>query len=171
MSGFAPKTPYGALLSQCRRYRYLLWRYWDWKRHYVNFVMLNPSTADAKEDDPTIRRCIGYAKDWGYGGLVVTNLFAFRSTNPKALRNNPDVIEQSNYAWVGRAASGSGGIVVGWGTHGGLYNQDRTIMSILCPSPKFVHGVSCLGTTKDGYPKHPLYLPLGLQPVAYKGRP
>ena len=81
----------GAELSECGKYRYSLTRIWDETKPKVMFIMLNPSTADANNDDPTIRRCIGFAKSWGFGGLYVCNLFGFRATNPKELLkvNNP----------------------------------------------------------------------------------
>ena len=77
-----------AEISPCGLYRYSLTRKWEAWKGTVNFIMLNPSTADAQEDDPTIRRCIGFAKAWGYGGIVVTNLFAYRATNPKELKKS-----------------------------------------------------------------------------------
>ena len=77
-----------ATFSECRKYRYTLWRRWDglFASGYAMFIGLNPSTADETNDDPTIRRCIGYARDWGYGGLCMTNLFAFRATLPKNMK-------------------------------------------------------------------------------------
>ncbi len=80
------KTPSGANFSRCRRYRYTLWRIWDPKQQPVMMIGLNPSTADAQSNDPTIRRCIGFARDWDAGGLIMTNLFAFRATYPTDLK-------------------------------------------------------------------------------------
>ncbi len=74
-----------AELSKCRAYRYALWRTWDESKPFAMFVGLNPSTADELEDDPTIRRCINFSKLWGYGGLCMVNLFAYRATDPTAL--------------------------------------------------------------------------------------
>ncbi len=86
----------GAVLSADGVYRYRLWRTWDASKPTLAFLMLNPSTADATEDDPTIRRCLGFAKEWGYGSLVVVNLFALRSPNPDALRENDDPVGPEN---------------------------------------------------------------------------
>lgn len=76
----------GALISECGRYRYRLWRIWDETKPFVLFIMHNPSTADGEQDDPTIRRCINFAKDWGYGGIYVGNLYPYRATDPAVLR-------------------------------------------------------------------------------------
>lgn len=75
----------GAIISDCQQYRYALWRIWDETKPFVMFIMLNPSKADAETDDNTVRRCIGFAKSWGYGGIYICNLFAYRSTDPKVL--------------------------------------------------------------------------------------
>ena len=86
----------GALMSDCKVYRYRLWRIWEEAKPKVMFIMLNPSTADGKMDDPTVRRCISFAKSWGYGGLYVANLFAYRSTQPKDLLEQTDVVGLDN---------------------------------------------------------------------------
>ena len=101
-------TEAGALLSSCGTYRYRLWRYWHTEREPLIFIMLNPSTADAMQDDPTIRKCIGFAKRLGFGGIEVVNLFAYRATDPRDLRANgyqvgPDdfvAIQQRLLAWA-----------------------------------------------------------------------
>lgn len=90
----------GAIISGCGKYRYSLWRTWDKKLPKVMFIMLNPSTADAYEDDPTIRRCINFAKSWGYGGIVVGNLFAYRATNPKKLILIDDPSGSANHHYL-----------------------------------------------------------------------
>ena len=86
----------GAHFSTCRRYRYRLWRIWDENKPFVLFICLNPSTADENEDDPTIRRCVRFARDWDYGGMVMVNLFAFRATDPSELYNADEQIGQNN---------------------------------------------------------------------------
>jgi hypothetical protein len=91
-----------AVFSTCRRYRYVLRRIWDRSTPPAMFVGLNPSTADEVKDDPTVRRCIGYAKRWGFGGLIMTNIFAFRSTDPNALVELDDPVGPRNDAWLRR---------------------------------------------------------------------
>ena len=91
-----------AILSDCRIYRYSLTRTWDVNKKYVLFIGLNPSTADENYDDPTIRRCVDYAHRWGYGGLVMTNLFAFRATLPIDLKNAKFPIGKENNLWIGK---------------------------------------------------------------------
>jgi len=152
-----------ASISGCGTYRYWLSRSWggnEYHNHYMIFVMLNPSTADAKEDDPTIRRCVSFAKREGYDGLIVINLFAYRATDPKELKNKwPfDTVGIHNplqyYVWpyaYGHVLP----IVCAWGTKGNYLNQDKKFIE-MCHK----HDVKmfCLGTTKAGHPKHPLYL-------------
>lgn len=147
------------MFSPCRQYRYTLWREWDMLNpKYAMFVGLNPSTADETQDDPTIRRCVGFAKAWGYGALCMTNLFAFRATDPKVMKAASDPIGPDNDEWLKRMAAGASVIVAAWGTHGCLGHRNIVVMDLL-------PGLMCLGKTKDDYPRHPLYLPKGLQPI------
>lgn len=113
--------------------------------------MLNPSTADATTDDPTIRRCIGFAKAWGCGSLSVVNLFAYRATSPKELKLVPDPIGLFNYHFVQQASQQAAITVAAWGIHGGQLHQGQTVLSML-KNPQ------CLGLTSAGHPKHPLYV-------------
>ena len=93
----------GAIISDCQKYRYALWRNWDLSKDKVMFIGLNPSTADHIEDDPTIRRCIGFAKSWGYGGLYMMNLFSYRTSNPSKLKNVKDPIgNPDNDEWIAK---------------------------------------------------------------------
>ncbi|MCU1279184.1 MAG: hypothetical protein JWM53_2730 [bacterium] len=137
------------------------------------FIMLNPSTADALKDDPTVRRCIGYARAWGCGELFVENLFAFRSTDPRYLTAVRDPVgPQNNDYIIGAAcrAHESGGVVVAaWGVHGGHLDQDRKVMSLLTETLGIK--VQCLGTTVEGFPRHPLYLTRDTALELYAGRP
>src|SRR5258708_39445492 len=105
-------------LSPDRLYRYTLRRTWDSTLPQILFIGLNPSTADAQRDDPTLRRCIGFARRWGYGQLVVGNLFAFRATRPTELRSCADPIGTDNDSWLQTLAASAGCVVVAWGTHG-----------------------------------------------------
>jgi len=146
----------GATFSPDRLYRYVLWRMWDADLASVMFVGLNPSTADENLDDPTIRRCMGFAKAWGYGSLFMLNLFALRSTDPTELRATylamGDPMGPDNNRWLRHYGMISAVIVVAWGNHGTLMHRGGIVRGLL-------GGVYCLGTTKTGQPKHPLYLP------------
>src|SRR5687768_16866498 len=106
----------GARFSACRTYRFELWRIWDEDGPKLNVIGLNPSTADENLDDPTIRRCIGFARDWGFGGLVMTNLFAYRSTDPKGLAAVDDPVGPNNDYHLEIAAC-SGTPLAAWGAH------------------------------------------------------
>lgn len=144
--------------SPCRNYRYALWRRWDRGGPLVMFIGLNPSTADETEDDPTIRRCIGFAKLWGAGGLCMTNLFAFRATNPRDMIDHLDPIGPENNFWLQEVAARSGMIIAAWGAHGKHKGRDRDVLNII-PT------LYCLGTTKDGQPRHPLYIKADTKPI------
>lgn len=141
-----------ARLSDCRRYRYSLGREWSSGTGTVCFVMLNPSTADALEDDATVRRCMGFAKLWGYKRLEIRNLFAWRATDPKELLTAPDPIGPENDAEL-QLAKAADQIIVAWGTHGSLKGRDRAVLKILADVP-----VYCLGRSQAGHPLHPLRL-------------
>lgn len=108
----------GARFSPCRRYRYLLWRGWDATKPSATFVMLNPSTADEVDNDPTVERCQQRAIQMGYGGLRVANIFAFRSPDPRALYREAEPVGDENDAAIIQAAQGAGIVVCAWGTHG-----------------------------------------------------
>ncbi len=143
----------GAWQDPGESYRYALWRRWDLARPRVCFVLLNPSTAGAAQDDPTIRRCLGFARRWGFGSLEVVNLFAWRSTDPAALRLVPDPIGPRNDRAIRRSAARARTVVVGWGEAGGLLGRDRDVTRLLSGRP-----LLCLGVTRRGRPRHPLYL-------------
>jgi len=146
-----------ALLSHCGKYRYTLSRIWDTEKPCVMFLMLSPSTADAFSDDPTIRRCIGFAKSWGFGGLFVCNLFAYRSTNPKELLVVEDPIGPDNLTEIRRAADHSAVVVCAWG-NGGIVDKLFSRFPEYKPLKGLDLQLSCLGLSKGGHPKHPLYL-------------
>ncbi len=140
-----------AEFSACRQYRYALSRIWDPLLPMIAFVGLNPSTADENANDPTVRRCIGFAKTWKYGGLVLVNLFAFRSTDPAGLPMADDPVGPENDASIMRHCKSVKRVVAAWGTHGRLLERDEQVLALL--SRPF-----CLGVTNGGAPKHPLYL-------------
>jgi len=152
----------GAEFSDCRRYRYVLWRRWNFQSYanQVMFIGLNPSTADEMEDDPTIRRCVGFAKDWGYGGILMLNAYAFHSTDPKGLKAVIDPVGPQNDEALGYRRSQCGLVIAAWGSH---CSPDRE-MQVCQAIGKVIH---CLGRTKSGKPKHPLYLKADTKPDVY----
>lgn len=147
----------GVVISDCEKYRYELWRIWDDNKPKVMFIMLNPSTADADANDPTIRRCIGYAKSWGYGGLYVGNLFGFRATNPKDLKRIANPIGDDNKIHLEHMQSKCKLIVCAWGN--GQGKPERIF--------KKFDNLNYIELCKDGTPKHPLYLKKDLMPKSF----
>lgn len=165
-----------AELSSDDVYRYTLERWWDFDIPPVLFIGMNPSTADAEHDDPTIRRCIRFARDWGYGGLLMGNLFAFRATDPKMLPGLDDsplvspigengtwkqgVYESVNVKHLRRMAERSSLIVAAWGSIKLPYGWDPrgSVRSALPP-------MHALGFTKEGHPRHPLYVKANVCPI------
>lgn len=149
-------TDNGAAFSADRRFRYSLWRWWKGgNKQKCCFIMLNPSTADENVLDPTVTRCVGFAEDWGFSGIIVVNLFALRATDPKELYEfgvNPNGGIENNQA-IGAAVMQSACVVCAWGVHGALWNRGEDVKAMLDGFE-----LACLGTTKDGHPKHPLYL-------------
>jgi hypothetical protein len=134
-------------------YRYSLWRHLGDGPGRVLFVMLNPSTADETTDDPTIRRCATFATGWGYGHLEVCNLFAYRAIDPRQLRRVGDPVGPLNDSMIARAANRAHCVVVAWGVEGARSRRADVVMGLLRSST-----VYCVGTTRDGFPRHPLYL-------------
>jgi hypothetical protein len=161
-----PMTPdmlRSAVVSDCGAYRYELTRRWDITLPRVGWIMLNPSTADAEVDDPTIRRCIGFAKAWGYGGIVVRNMYALRATDPKALRTHPDPIGRFNSSYLRRCAA-EPVTVCAWGANADPVDEQGTVGGLIVNGVRLYH----LGLTKNGSPRHPLYLKAGLRPTAWE---
>lgn len=156
-----------AVISDCSRYRYSLCRSWAPDVGTVLFVMLNPSTADAREDDPTIRRCIGFARSWGYGRIDVVNLFAWRATNPEELRGVADPIGPNNDGHILSNARAAKLVVCAWGAHGEIDGRDETVVRLLRSRVR-VGGqpikLHILGLTKGAAPRHPLYVRGDVQP-------
>ena len=118
------------------------------------FVMLNPSVADAEADDPTIRRCIGFARSWGFGGLVAVNLFAWRDTHPSGMKRAADPVGPEGDAPILEAARLASLTVAAWGVHGAHLGRGSQVAALLRAAGPLHH----LGLTKDGHPRHPLYL-------------
>jgi hypothetical protein len=152
----------GARFSRCKRYRYVLWRRWDAERPLVMMIGLNPSTADASNDDPTIRRCIGFAHDWGAGGLVMTNLFAFRATYPAHLKLAADPVGPRNDWWIRRMAGLCPTIVAVWGNDGTFLGRSAALRKRLAGRLQVIR------LNQSGEPAHPLYLPRHLHPRPWR---
>lgn len=144
-----------------RKYRYRLWRTWDVSKETVAFIMLNPSTADETEDDPTIRRCLGYAREWGYGKLVVGNLFAVRTSDPSDLYDFFDPVGPDNDEHLQAICDEAETVVAAWGANGGLGNRGPEVAENLDVD------LCALDTTKDGHPVHPLYQPADAEPEPF----
>lgn len=160
-----------ARISKDGLYRYALWREWRTaleRPRWATFVMLNPSTADAEVDDPTIRRCIGFAKSLGCTGLAVVNLYALRSTSPDALWVADDPVGPENDAtlaeFLGMSARYHGPLIAAWGAKA---KADRVREVLALPG---ADRLLALGTTKDGAPRHPLYLRADSRPVCWPER-
>ena len=138
--------------SRCGRYRYWLRRSWDSSLPLCAFVGLNPSTANATTDDPTLRRCIDFAKRWGCGSLLMVNLFSLRATDPRELFGADDPIGPRTNLWLRRAKRESQLIIAAWGNGGALHHRHKTAGALLGDT-------QCLGVTATGMPRHPLYCP------------
>lgn len=150
-----------AVISDCGRYRYRLERTWG-EAPPMAFVMLNPSTADADIDDPTIRRCMSFARRDGRGGIVVVNLFGLRSTDPKGLAESDNPYGPGNFDAIGLVLEAKGDIVCAWGAHGQAVSAAKSFM--LRATKGYHTPLKCLGKTRDGSPRHPLYVK-GDQPL------
>jgi hypothetical protein len=146
------KNEAGALFSRCRRWRYLLWRRWA-EGPAANFLMLNPSTADEVRLDPTCARARAYAEAWGFGALIVTNIFGWRSTDPALLRRVRDPVGSGNDAAIVRAAREAALVVCAWGNHGAHQQRSTEIRELL--KRRELHVLKLNGS---GEPAHPLYL-------------
>lgn len=152
-----------ATFSDDGTYRYTLGRRWASGGKRVCFCLLNPSTADAKVLDPTLTRCFGYAKRWGFHTMDVANIFALRSTDPKGLRKIDDPVGPGNDAAIVKLAKRADLVIVGWGTHASLNSRHEEVFNLLAPHCD----PHCLAITKHGYPKHPLYLRGDLEPRSF----
>lgn len=143
----------GSWLSDDGLYRYRLWRRWDESKPDMGWIMLNPSTADAEVDDPTIRRCIGFARREGCGGIQVVNLYALRCTKPKHLLDHPEPEgEENRMAWAEALYEGTDPVVAAWGAF------DHPAMPPSLALQGLALSTLCLGRTKHGHPRHPLYV-------------
>lgn len=162
----------GAVISPCGQYRYTLDRLWRTGLPTALFIMLNPSTADASVDDQTIRRCRYFATREGCGGLTVVNLYALRSTDPAALLTHPDPVGPENAAYVGAALDRNPALVIAaWGSHRFAVAQAHdTTLAVERILGRRGLRLKCLGTTKDGSPRHPSRLPNNAPLITYTRR-
>ncbi|MFH1984814.1 MAG: DUF1643 domain-containing protein [Pseudomonadota bacterium] len=157
----APRERKSAVFSPCRTWRYALWRVWGQAEAYCMWILINPSTADETDNDPTIRRCAGYARDLGFNAMCVTNLFAFVATSPVKMKRSWDPVGPDNDRWVMRLAKRAGMIIAGWGNDGKFAGRANEIRSM-------VPRIHCLHMTSIGEPGHPLYLKRALKPMELK---
>ncbi|TGB01489.1 DUF1643 domain-containing protein [Halobacillus salinus] len=155
----------GAIIDEGEQYRYSLWRVWDENLPRVLFVMLNPSTADGQEDDPTLRRCMNFACKWGYGSLEVVNLFAYRTPNPKMLKGITNPIGDKNDEYIKEALERSERVILAWGTKGSLFNRDKEVLKLLKNQSN--KPLYTLELTKSGFPRHPLYVKSNITPIRF----
>jgi hypothetical protein len=153
-------TPSGATFSRCRRWRYLLWRKWS-DGPVANFLMLNPSTADELKLDPSCTRARLYAERWGFGALIVTNLFGWRATDPDDMKAARDPIGFRNNEAILEAARSAALVVCAWGNHGAHMDRSAAVLSRLRKAKLELHALRLNG---NGEPAHPLYLPASLKP-------
>lgn len=167
-------TEGGAQLSPCLTYRLSLTRVWDRALPELCFVMFNPSTADGREDDPTIRKCIGFAKRWGYGSIIIVNLFTLRATDPRELRRPANYSPQDwqDYirgpdrdAAIHGAVMLSDAVCVAWGAHPAAEDESREVFE----SGLLGERLFCIGRTKHGAPLHPLMARYTSAPEVYVG--
>lgn len=166
-----------AVFSPCERYRYRLTRNLTGGptptlpagARSVTFCMLNPSTATASADDPTIRRCIGYARAWGYAQLIVVNVYGLRSTDPKGLWKVDDPVGADNDAAIARATQESHFVVAAWGKHAPI-ERVRVVLGTIRDVPHGSAKLRALKLNKDGSPAHPLYLKSSSTPIPWSGQ-
>lgn len=152
------------VFSKCRKYRYTLWRQWDFTSpSYAMFIGLNPSTADEVQNDPTVARCIDYSMRWGFGALCMMNIFSFRATLPTVMKAQPNPVGKDNNRWLVEIARDASVIVAAWGTHGSHLGRHQEVIELLGDK------LHCLKETKDGFSSHLLYLKKSLSPVPYIG--
>jgi hypothetical protein len=154
-----------AQFSPCKAYRYTLWRQWLMGEGYLMVIGLNPSTADLTKDDPTLRRCIGFAMAWGYAGLCMTNLFAYRATDPEVMKAQTDPVGPENDRWLLEVAKSAGCVLAAWGTHGTHLKRDEAVLTAV----NAVQPIHCLTLNNGGgTPKHPLYVIKTMKPKLWK---
>lgn len=153
-----------AVYSECERYRYSLTRKWSDTGQKLTFIMLNPSKADERNNDPTVERCERRAKHLACGAFRVVNIFAWRETDPAALRRASQPVGPDNGDVLAEAADWADLIIAAWGVHGAHQNQGPVVEALLRSKGHRLHH---LGLTKDGHPRHPLYVSYQTSPRAW----
>ncbi len=162
IKGDAPST---AIYSDCERFRYALTRVWDEAGGRVHFCMLNPSTATEVQNDPTVERCERRARALGFGGFRVTNIFAWRDTDPRLMRKAADPVGPANDDAILQATAWADQTICAWGTHGEHMHRGQSVEAILRATGQPLYH---LGLSKAGHPKHPLYIAYSQQPVPWR---
>ena len=157
-------APSVAVYSDCENYRYALTRVWDDAGHKVAFVMLNPSTATEVQNDPTVERCERRARALGFGAFRVTNIFAWRDTDPRSMRRATDPVGPENDTAIKEAAAWADQVICAWGTHGEHLGRGPKVEAMLRAQN---HPLFHLGLSKHGHPKHPLYIGYAVKPEAW----
>ena len=157
-------TESGARFSRCRRWRYLLWRCWDPKKPLANFLMLNPSTADELKLDPSCTRARNYVEQWGFGGLLITNIFGWRATDPGDMRAARDPVGRGNDQAILEAARAARLVVCAWGNHGEHRERAANVLHLLRTN---AIELTYLQMNGSGHPAHPLYLSGKLKPLPW----
>lgn len=162
----------GAVFSPCGKYRNSLTREWDSAMPKLVFIMLNPSTATDEVDDPTVAGCMKRGRMWGYGSLTVLNLFQYRSTDPKALRQIDDPVGPASARWLLLGGADAAMTVAAWGNHGTTKGIERSrcceVIAFLCGT--LGRALHALRLTQAGQPEHPLYIPHHIQPKPWMDR-
>jgi hypothetical protein len=154
-----------ALYSDCEAYRYSLTRIWRPEGPRMVFVMLNPSTADALRNDPTVERCERRARAQGFGAFRVVNLFAWRATDPADLKRATAPVGPENDAAISDAADWGNLLLAAWGVHGAHMGRGPAIASSLRARGVALHHLGC---TKEGHPRHPLYVSYAVVPQPWE---
>lgn len=153
-----------AVYSDCGRYRYALTRIWEEAGKRLLFIMLNPSKATELKNDPTVERCERRARVLGYGGFRVVNIFAWRETDPTKLRRAAEPVGPENDAQILAGCAWADDILCGWGAHGAHLDRGAAVAALLNGEAR---KLSCLGETRQGHPRHPLYIAYASQPVRW----
>jgi len=161
VKGDAPST---AVYSECERYRYSLTRVWDEDGRRINFVMLNPSTATERQNDPTVERCERRARALGFGAFTVCNIFAWRETDPFKMRRAAEPVGPENDAAIIAACAAADTLICAWGTHGAHLDRGSQVETIMRATGRPLYH---LGLSKAGHPKHPLYIAYAQQPALW----
>ena len=150
-----------AILSEDRKYRYVLSRIWDKSKPTVMFIGLNPSTADETQNDPTVNKCINFAKSWGYGGIYMLNLFAFRATQPEDMFKSENPIGKENNEYIKKYSKICDKVICAWGNDGNYKNRSKEVLEML-------DNIYYIKLNKTGEPAHPLYLKSDLIPIKFE---